>query len=128
MSFWANRKVRVVIVTAALAILLAPVALYLLFDLSVSMSLRSQGAEHDAVKPRLRAIASKLKTRDSLAHVEEVLRSEKMEYYVERRLRPQATLSFGVHTSAGSGVTMDVKLDSSDRVEKIEEHEYFLGP
>jgi hypothetical protein len=123
------RKVRIAIGTAIIAIVSVPIVAYFGFGFAIESSLRAQAADHDAAKPGFRAkVTSKLKVGDSLQHVEAVLREADMRYSFDRQFHSVPTLILNFHTGPGSGLSLTVEFDANDRIARIQEGEFFLGP
>ena len=101
---------------------------YVRLNSAVAESLRHQAALNAAAKPAFdAAVTSKLKVGDSLEHAQEVLRSARLEFSVERRISP-ARLDSILRTGDGCGFRIHLELDAHDRISKMDIREVFTGP
>ena len=101
---------------------------YVRFNSAVAESLRRQAALNAAAKPAFdAAVTSKLKVGDSLEHAQEVLRSARLEFSVERRISP-ARLDSILRTGDSCGFRINLELDAQDRISKMDIREVFTGP
>jgi hypothetical protein len=92
-------------------------------------SFREQGLQNQAVKPLFDAVVTKkLKVGDSLEHAKEVLSSAGLGFDVVRAPFPRPMVQSIYRAGRWSGFTIQLELDSQDRISKIDIREYFTGP
>ncbi|HVU47668.1 MAG TPA: hypothetical protein VHD85_16175 [Terracidiphilus sp.] len=101
----------------------------LFFSFAVGRSLREQRLQNEGAKPLFDAVVTKkLKAGDSLEHAKEVLSNAGLGCDVVRAPFPRPMIQSIYHAGPWSGFTIQLELDTQDRISKVDIHEYFTGP
>jgi hypothetical protein len=102
---------------------------YVSLSYSVRRALHEQDVQNGAAKPLFDAVVTKkLKVGDSLERAKEVLNYAGLSFDVVCAPFPHPMVQSIYRAGRWSGFTIQLELDSSDSISKIDIHEYFTGP
>lgn len=130
MKTWSVPKKFVLIGSVVVVLIAAWVAWpYAKFSYAVSRAFHEQRIQNEAAKPLFDAVVTKrLKVGDSLEHASEVLKNAGLEFTVTRHPFPYPAIQSVYRAGRWSGFSIQLELDSEDRISKITIQEYFTGP
>jgi len=121
-----------ILITAALAVIIGVLAYFLLpgalLGFAIARSAQEQTLQIEGARPLFDAVVrKKLTIGDSLEHAKKVLKDAGLEFTIDRDLAHPKLYSM-CHAGRGPGFSIELELDSDDRIARIDIQDYVDVP